>query len=83
MQLMITTAIIFFEQKFAGIIVTALIIVIALLGINSQTSYFKQTDIRSLVSIFFILFFILITWEVFRKIMSAEKVSPEIMSAVI
>jgi len=80
---MIAGMIIFYKHKQTFILTLGLIIISIALGIISQISRFRDVNILKFSSIAFVLYFLVITWEVFRKIIVVGKVSSEIISAVI
>ncbi|MCW3093920.1 MAG: hypothetical protein JWP81_4989 [Ferruginibacter sp.] len=82
-QVMITGAIIFYSRKFLWYLIAGLLTVTIALFIASDIFHFKAINNRSLLGITFIIYFVIITVEVFRRILIVEKISPEIISAVL
>ncbi|HXA02445.1 MAG TPA: hypothetical protein VNW99_10685 [Cytophagaceae bacterium] len=90
LQTMIVGAMIFNNRKFLLYLIAGLLIFIIALSIYSQTFYFKsfntQSDIinaHNLIGVAFIIYFATITLEVFRRILVVDRVSSEIISAVL
>ncbi|MCW3116738.1 MAG: hypothetical protein JWM28_820 [Chitinophagaceae bacterium] len=82
-QVMIVGTIIFYDRKFLWYLIAGLLTVTIALIISSHIFHFKEINSRSLLGITFIIYFVTITVEVFRKILLVDRVAPEIISAVL
>jgi len=82
-QIMIVGVIVFNNRKFLLYFIAVLLILTIVLNICSQVFYFKDINTHSLLGIAFIIYFITLTFEVFRRILYVDQVSPEIISAVL
>src|SRR5882762_2963244 len=68
-QIMIIGAIIFNSSKFLFYLITGLLVFTIALSIGSQLFYLKAINIHSLSGTAFIIYFLAITVEVFRRIL--------------
>jgi len=90
LQIMIVGAIIFNNRKFLLYLIIGLLVFTIALSIYSQIFYFQSFNTESevinahnLIGIAFIIYFVTITLEVFRRILVVDRVSSEIISAVL
>ncbi len=81
--IMIVGAIIFNNRRFLLYLIAGLLIFTITLGICSQIFYIKAINSHTLLAIAFIIYFVTLTLEVFRRILVSDRVSPEIISAVL
>jgi hypothetical protein len=80
---MLVGAIIFNNRRFLLYLIAGLLIFTIALGIYSQIFSIKAINSHSLFGIVFIIYFVTLTLEVFRRILVSDRVSPEIISAVL
>src|SRR5258706_6667408 len=82
-QIMIVGIIIFNNRKFLLYFIAGLLIFTIVLHLCSEIFYFKDISTHSLLGIAFIIYFVTLTLEVFRRILMTDRVSAEIISAVL
>ena len=76
-QVMVVGAIIFYNRKFLWYLIVGLLTVTIALFFASHIFHVQAINSRSLLGITFIIYFVIITIEVFRKILAVDRVSPE------
>jgi voltage-gated potassium channel len=82
-QIMIVGLIIFHDRKFLLYLIGGLLIFTLAIGLYPQILPIESISNHSLLGLAFITYFAAITIEVFRRIMVVDKVSLEIISAVL
>ncbi|MDB5200372.1 MAG: hypothetical protein JWO92_2335 [Chitinophagaceae bacterium] len=82
-QVMVVGTIIFYDRRFLWYMIVGLLTVTIALFFASHIFHVEAINSRSLLGITFIIYFIIITVEVFRRILAVDRVAPEIISAVL
>ncbi len=82
-EIMIVGAIIFNNRRILLYLIAGLLIFTIALYICSQIFYIKDINSHSLLVIAFIIYFVALTFEVIRRILVVDRVSLEIISAVL